>query len=589
MTVVAELTAIGVEPHQRWQKPIPDGEPICLGRAPRQGWRVPWDIMISREHAELLWKDRHLCVRCLDTARNPIVFQNQATKEFVVGAGESFRIGATRFVLSEPVEPVAGKDLVEERSFGPNDLKNVPFRDAPKQMELISRLPSLIGASRTDEEFAVRLVSLLLEAMPRSDIAAVVRYDEGVAPDKGQPAMMRWDSRNEQVDRFMPSRRLLARALVENRSLLHMWGKDDSSDAAYTVYGNLDWAICTPITNEACRGWCLYASGRSGYGTSGDDLKGDVKFTELMAQFIGSIRQVRQLEKMQAGMSQFFSPTVLETLNTERANILLKPKESDITVIFCDVRGFSKMAEKSSENLLYLLERVSQALGVMSRGIVRQDGIIADFQGDAALGFWGWPVTLIDGPLPACLAALEIHSEFSQAAARADDPLSGFRIGIGIAHGRAVAGKIGSDQQAKVGVFGPVVNLGSRLEGMTKQIGVPILIDESTALHLRDALPRNLGRCRRLGRIRPYGIDAALMVSELLPPESQCPEVSDQQIAQFESAVDAVVQGDWGQARSLLQTLPEEDGARAFLADFLARHHDSPPATWDGVITLAMK
>ena len=87
-----------------------------------------------------------------------------------------------------------------------------------------------------------------------------------------------------------------------------------------------------------------------------------------------------------------------------------------------------------------------------------------------------------------------------------------------MATGRAVAGKIGTVDQVKVTVFGPVVNLASRLEGMTKILQAPILLDETTARIVRQQVPREVARVRRLAIVRPYGLDTPLEVSELLPP-----------------------------------------------------------------------
>jgi adenylate cyclase len=238
---------------------------------------------------------------------------------------------------------------------------------------------------------------------------------------------------------------------------------------------------------------------------------------------------------------------------------------------------------------LPLLDKVIEALGAMTRQIVKYDGIISDFQGDAVLGFWGWPMALVDGPLPACQAALAVQAFFSQAALTPEHSLAGFRIGIGIGHGRAVAGRIGSDEQVKIGVFGPPVNLGARLESLTKQLRVSILIDEPTADMVRSSMPRSEGRCRRLGRVRPYGMSTSLMVSELLPPVEQFPAVSDGQIADFETAVEAVGRGDWPRAREILKSLPDGDGPREFLLRFLEGHRNALPADWDGVIPLAEK
>src|SRR5690606_6175411 len=139
-----------------------------------------------------------------------------------------------------------------------------------------------------------------------------------------------------------------------------------------------------------------------------------------------------------------------------------------------------------ADNLRGLLDRVSRALGVMTEHIHAHGGVTGDFQGDAALGFWGWPFASDDSAIKACRAALGIREAFSQTFHKKEHPLAGFQMGIGIAHGRAVAGKIGTSDQVKITVFGPVVNLASRLEGMTKQLHVPIIVDEATAEIVRE-------------------------------------------------------------------------------------------------------
>src|SRR6185295_4952116 len=180
------------------------------------------------------------------------------------------------------------------------------------------------------------------------------------------------------------------------------------------------------------------------------------------------------------------SPIVLDALAGQDPNIALAPREADVSVLFCDLRGFSRHSEKHAGSLTELLERVSQALGVMTQHILAEGGVIGDFHGDSAMGFWGWPLPQPDAAARACRAALAIRQEFAatatfQTATATENPLSDFRVGIGIASGRAVAGKIGTTDQVKVTVFGPVVNLASRLETMTKILRTPILIDELTA------------------------------------------------------------------------------------------------------------
>jgi adenylate cyclase len=267
----------------------------------------------------------------------------------------------------------------------------------------------------------------------------------------------------------------------------------------------------------------------------------------------------------------------------------LSPSEKNISVLFCDVRGFSKKSEQLQDDLLKLLLSVSAALSVMAGGILERDGVIADFQGDAALGFWGWPVELEEGPLLACQAALSIYDEFYKEIAVEGSLLQGFSVGLGVAHGRALAGQIGTNKQAKVGVFGPVVNQGARLETMTKQFDVPICIDETTAKFVNTYMPPTDGRVRRLARVRPNGMNTPISVFGLLLPVNEMPSVSAAIIANYELALDAVMEGNWKFAIELLGNIPDHDGPKHFLLRHMAKSNDSPPSGWDGAFSLSDK
>src|SRR5262249_28355329 len=157
----------------------------------------------------------------------------------------------------------------------------------------------------------------------------------------------------------------------------------------------------------------------------------------LVAALLSSLHQVQLLQRRQALLSQFFSPSVLRALGDKDPEKLLIPRETEVTVLFCDLRGFSGEADRHAADLLGLLQRVNKALGVMTRHILDKGGAIADFEGDAALGFWGWPLPQADAVARACMAALGIRTQFEASARRANHSLAGFRMGIGIATGRA--------------------------------------------------------------------------------------------------------------------------------------------------------
>jgi adenylate cyclase len=204
---------------------------------------------------------------------------------------------------------------------------------------------------------------------------------------------------------------------------------------------------------------------------------------------------------------------------------------------------------------------------------------VGDFHGDAAMGFWGWPIEQSDAPRRACRAALEIRNAFRSGTA------ADFRVGIGIASGRAVAGKIGTADQVKVTAFGPVVNRASRLETLTRRIHAEILLDPNTAAALRATLPTDVGHVRRIAMVQPAGLAEAIDVSELVP----CGALSIEQLAFYEAALLAFQTGNWHEASELLQPVPPCDAGREFLSRFMARHDSAPPPNWDGAIRLQEK
>src|SRR5690606_10956192 len=191
--------------------------------------------------------------------------------------------------------------------------------------------------------------------------------------------------------------------------------------------------------------------------------------------------------------------------------------------------------------------------------ILRQGGVIGDFHGDAAMGFWGWPLEQPDATSRACRAALAIQSHFRHMASRTDAPLANFRVGIGIAAGRAVAGKIGSTDQVKVTVFGPVVNLASRLEGMTKMLRAPILLEKQVAAAARRELASGEGRIRAVATVKPYGMNTPVEVSELLPPAGPDSPLSQGDVETYEQALAAFNQGQWEESLRLLHRVPADD------------------------------
>jgi adenylate cyclase len=596
---------------------------FILGRV-TPGWAVPWDDRISRQHADLRWDGEKLSVQRLLDARNPIFYRGLRKDEFELGIGDHFVIGQTTFSLvDQRVRVLASADeppALTEQSYPPSQLRQIRYRNADQRIDVLSRLPEVISSCSSDEELHVRVVNLLMQGIPQATFVAIVSEQSQEPPPSATPRIeatpsfrgwsetidlgirvLHWDSRSLIIKPFSPSAQLIRQAIATHESVLHVWSRtpDRNTPSMYTQSENIDWAFCTPISSEACPGWAIYVAGdflsMTAHGSRDatlaitDDLQDDLKFAELTATTMATLRQTRLLQRRQDSLRPFFAPIVRHALATKDPDQVLAPREANVSVLFCDLRGFSRQSEESSNRLLDLLRRVSDALGVMNHHNLGRNGVVGDFHGDAAMGFWGWPLEQPDSVQHAAAAALAIRAEFERSAAIPDHPLAGFRAGIGLSTGKAVAGRIGTVDQVKVTVFGPVVNLASRLENMTKQLQAPILIDEATAIRIKAEVPSNIARVRRVAKVLPIGMKKPLMVSELLLPESADSVLTDQHIQAYEKALDSFQDGNWSEAFRLLHQVPAEDRVKDFLTVFIAQHGRTAPPDWNGYIKLPEK
>lgn len=601
-----DLIAQGTHPQDCWRRVVPiGGDEVVLGRT-AEPWAVPWDDRISRKHATLNWSNNKLQVNKLPQARNEIFFRGKRCDQFSVAVGEHFVIGQTTFTIADQqvqfsdVEP----PVFAEQTFSSHLLRQTQYKDAGQRIEALGKIPEIIAGAIDDEELYPRIVKLLLQGIPHASFVAIVRYTEqnpGPGDEPGsndELSILHWDCRELVGHKFTPSRQLVKSASRTKQSVLHVWNRALAANNLYTHSENVDWAFCTPVESEACPGWSIYVAGNFAGrlrpsstvdGSQIETLQDDLKFTELTATTLGALRQVRALQRRQDSLRNFFAPVVLEALSKRDADQVLAPRETNVSVLFCDLRGFSQQSEESADRLLELLQRVSDALGVMTHHIFSNDGVVGDFHGDAAMGFWGWPFDNGQSILGACRAALAIRQEFLFFAAQPDHPLANFRAGLGIASGRAVAGSIGTKDQVKVTVFGPVVNLASRLEAMTKQLQASILLDEPTAQWVRSHVSGDILRVRRVAKVIPYGMLTPLVVSELLPPAGKNGVLTDEQLAAYEAALDHFIEGDWRSAFRLLHEVPAEDQVKDFLTVTIAGHRRQAPDDWQGVIKLPAK
>jgi adenylate cyclase len=391
---------------------------------------------------------------------------------------------------------------------------------------------------------------------------------------------------------------LVVDAIQRQKLVAHRWGS--KAEATYPSDSRAVWAVCAPIlaSIDVEGDFAIYLSGmKAPVGNLQTDHalpSGQLAFIAIVADILQQAHSLNNLAEQRKSIENFLPKNVLDQILTYGPSHVLKTEEVDAAILFCDLRGSSQFAEQRSHDLSAAWNTISEALSVMTEAITNQNGAIGDFQGDAAMGFWGWPLkpdganSLFGDVHSACQAADNLRERFYKRSQK-NGPLEGFACGIGIAAGPVVAGRLGTVDQSKIGVFGPAVNLAARLESMTKQIGASILIDGRAHTVLSESGSNLAARLRFLATIQPVGMSAGIRVYELMPPVHSASALTKHQLKLFEYGRQSFEKGEWKNASEALQQLAvAEDGPSRFLLGIINQMR-TPPEDWNGCVVLNAK
>ena len=327
--------------------------PVRLGRRPTvdeaaaDAFEVPWEAKLSRDHAVLRWARGALEVVMVEGARNPIFFKGREQPSFSMEIGDHFVVGDTTFALVEDRLSVAADEPTPLQVAGYTlaDIRDTRYADADERLQVLATLPDVIRRAATDDELFSSLVLMVFAGISSARAAAIVRVVEGRAVE-----VLHWDTRMATQADFQPSRRLIIEAVHRRReSVSSLWADRADASDDYTVAESLDWAFCTPVPGDACAGWGLYVAGRTD--SPAFDLRPDVKFTGLVASLLGAVRDFQALQRQQTTLGRFFSPVALPMLTRPEAERALEPRLAEVTVLFCDLRGFSRQAESARDEI----------------------------------------------------------------------------------------------------------------------------------------------------------------------------------------------------------------------------------------------
>ncbi len=218
------------------------------------------------------------------------------------------------------------------------------------------------------------------------------------------------------------------------------------------------------------------------------------------------IREQRERMRMRGMLNKYLSPDLVDEMLKLPEGLGLEGKRRHITVLFSDVRGFTSLSEHiSPEQVVSLL---SDYLGRAAHIVVDNQGVIDKFIGDAVFAFFGWPRSDGNDAFRAVKTGIEMIELVESLGPRWTEIIGRpLKVGVGINTGDAVVGNIGSDMKSDLTAIGDTVNLGARLEALTKELGVPMLISEYTAAELKGAIP-----LRPLRQVKVQGRETAILV-----------------------------------------------------------------------------
>ncbi|MDQ4041254.1 MAG: adenylate/guanylate cyclase domain-containing protein [Actinomycetota bacterium] len=245
-----------------------------------------------------------------------------------------------------------------------------------------------------------------------------------------------------------------------------------------------------PVPLVALAGWLLGAQLAFDGGTILPVVPGLVALGVgvLGTLAITNLIELRDRRRLRAQFARFVPAQVVDELvdRAEHEDLRLVGTRRDGTVLFCDLRGFTSCAEKlEAERVIELLNRY---LTEMSEAILDAGGTVVSYMGDGIMAVFGAPLEQSDHADRALRAAREMLAHRLprfNAWAREFGVPDDFAMGIGICSGPVMSGNVGSDRRLEYTAVGDTTNTASRLEGMTKEHGVPVLIADSTRTGLR--------------------------------------------------------------------------------------------------------
>jgi adenylate cyclase len=477
--------------------------------------------------------------------------------------------------LDQPLEPPS-IEPVDASRFKTLNLQAFAALDVEEVIGWLRTMIGVLQSAAGDTGFFQRAAQAAVE---------VVSLDRGrvlTRDGEGWKTVASFPESDNRLDRDEPPSRLVVNLVCEDK--LTRWFDPFQLPEDCSSLASVSSVVATPILDRAGEVIAiLYGERRlESLLARRPVTRLDAKLFEVLAVGLSTglarLEQQRAALSLQARFEQFFTPELARQLLSRPE--LLTGQDREITVLFCDIRGFSRISRRHGPTIT--LEWTNDVLSTLSDCVQKHHGVLVDYIGDELMAMWGAPEDQPDHAERACLAALEMIESFSGENARWQGPLGeATAVGIGINTGIARVGNTGSRCKFKYGPLGDTVNVASRVQGASKYFRSNLLITQAC----RDRLGP-VFQLRRLGQVRVVNISDPIELFELCPAGELN---ASQRASEYEEGLLAFESREFRKSTGILGRLVDAHRpAIALLARAIA-YVVEEPETFDPAFRLAGK
>lgn len=283
---------------------------------------------------------------------------------------------------------------------------------------------------------------------------------------------------------------------------------------------------------------------------------------------------------------QYVPAVVVDEMSRHPETISMEGENRELSILFSDIRGFTSISERLNPKELTNL--MNEFLTPLTRLIHSHHGTIDKYMGDCVMAFWGAPLPDHEHARNAVLCGLEMHNTISDLApafrARNWPEL---KIGVGVNSGKVVVGNMGSESRVAYTVMGDAVNLASRLEGLAREYGVPVIVGEKTRALVPDIV------FRELDRVMVKGKDEPVSIYEPIGKQDELEKARLDGLKLWAQFLRLYRSRDWDAAEVQLLNLQKIDGAQRLYQLFIQRiaqlRRNPPDESWLGAYRFEAK